>query len=460
MVMGESADPVDLLVIGGGPGGYTAALRAAQLGRQVTLVERDLIGGVCLNVGCIPSKTLIEAADARRTVEEVLGEAVSPGPDLLAWQQHRAGVVRGLAGGISDLLRSAGVCVVTGSARFTSPHRVAVERFDDATAFLEFRHAIVATGSRPVALAAAPMDGVRIVDSTGLLALATLPEHLVVVGAGYIGVELATACAKLGSDVTIVEARDRVLPDMPPGLVRPVAGRLAALGVTVLTGASLTAVSGEDVACEVRGELVRLPADVLLIAVGRTPNTDDLGLENARITTTRDGRIPVGPDRIVAGTDIAAIGDITAGPMLAHKASAEAVVAAEAICGRKVAFDPAAVPLVVFSDPELASAGHTEQSAREAGLRVRAVTVALAGLGRAATMGAREGSTQIVVDVDADAIVGVHMVGPHASELIAEGVLAIEMAASPGDVAATIHAHPTLAEGLHEAASRYTFTER
>ncbi|MGX1163576.1 dihydrolipoamide dehydrogenase [Arthrobacter sp. SLBN-100] len=460
MVMGESAEPVDLLVIGGGPGGYTAALRAAELGREVVLVEKEFIGGVCLNVGCIPSKTLIETADAHRTVQRLLPHATDELPDLAVWQDHKAEVVQGLANGVAGLLKKAGVRVLSGAARFTSRSRVAVQQTNDVTTFLEFKQAIIATGSRPVAIPVAPLNGTRVVDSTGALSLETMPKRLVVVGAGYIGIELATAYAKLGSEVTIVELQDRVLPEMPLQFARPVATRLTELGVTVHTSALLTGVDAEGAVCERAGTRLALPADVVLIAVGRRPNTDDLGLEAAWIKTDSGGRIAVGPDRVIPGTGIAAIGDVTEGPMLAHKATAEAVVAAEALCGRKVAFDPAAIPLVVFSDPEVASAGYTEDGAREAGLNVRAVTIPLSALGRAATMGARNGFTQLVVDTEADAVVGVHMAGPHVSELIAEGVLAIEMAASPSDLAATVHAHPTLAEGMFEAASRYVHATR
>lgn len=454
--MGESAEPVDLLVIGGGPGGYTAALRAAALGRDVVLVEKHAaVGGVCLNVGCIPSKTLIEAADAQFLVRRLLAGASTPVPDLAAWQEHKAGVVGGLADGMSGQLKRVGVRVIRGSARFTGRSRVAVHHGDGAALFLEFRHAIIATGSRPVNIPAAPVDGTRIVDSTGALALQALPQRLVVVGAGYIGIELATAYAKLGSEVTIVELKDRVLPEMPTQFSRPVAKRLDVLGVTVHLETSLTSVDEDGAVCERGGESMTLPADIVLVAVGRVPNTDDLGLESAGISILPSGRIAVGADQRIVGSDVAAIGDITDGPMLAHKATAEAVVAAEALCGRKVAFDAAAIPLVVFSDPEVASAGHTQETAKEAGLNVRSATVPIGVLGRAATMGARDGFTEIVVDTDADAIVGVHMAGPHVSDLIAEGVLAIEMAASPGDLAATIHPHPTLSEGIFEAASRY-----
>ena len=454
MVMGESAEAVDLLVIGGGPAGYPAALRAAQLGRRVTLVDRDGIGGVCLNVGCIPSKTLIEAAEAQMIVRRMGGAEVLV-DDLSAWQDHKAAVVGGLVKGVTGTLERAGVDIISGVARFTGRGRVAVQKTDGTTVFLEFRHAILATGSRPATVPVAAVDGQRVIDSTGALALRAVPKRMVVVGAGYIGIELATAYAKLGAEVTVVEMKDRVLPEMPKLFARPVAKRLTELGVTVHAGGTVLGVEDDGVVCRLGNEETVLPADTVLVAVGRRPNTDDVGLDAARIPVGADGRIAVGPDRLIPGTNIAAVGDITPGPMLAHKGTAEGIVAAEAVCGKRSAFDPAAIPLVVFSDPEVASAGHTEDSAREAGLSAKAVTVPITALGRAATMGARDGFTQLVVDRDRDAIVGVHIVGPHASDLIAEGVLAIELAAAPGDLAATIHAHPTLAEGIYEAASRY-----
>lgn len=457
MVMGEAADAVDLLVIGGGPAGYPAALRAAGLGRQVTLVDNAEIGGVCLNVGCIPSKALIEAAHAQEIIGHTLASGTVPQPDMAAWQEHKAGVVGGLTSGVTGQLKRAGVQIVKGHARFTSRGRVAVQQDGGQTSFLEFRHAVLATGSRPATIPVAPVDGERVIDSTGALALTALPKKLVVVGAGYIGIELATAYAKLGAEVTVVEMLERVLPEMPAIFARPVAKRLTELGVTVLTGAAVVGVTDDGVVCEPGGGQapVTLPADKVLVAVGRRPNLDDIGLDAARLPLTDGRRIAVGPGRIVAGTDIAAIGDITDGPMLAHKGTAEGVVAAEALCGRKAAFDPAAIPLVVFSDPEVASAGHTEESAKEAGITAKAETLPIGFLGRAATMGARHGFTQLVVDTDADAVIGVHIVGPHASDLISEGMLAIEMAASPGDLAATIHPHPTLSEGIYEAASHY-----
>jgi dihydrolipoyl dehydrogenase len=451
MVVGELAEAVDLLVVGGGPGGYAAAIRAAQLGREVTLVERGLVGGVCLHVGCIPSKALIElAAAAHRTRE--LGaaglQADGVSVSLDRFQAWRAELCASLARGVEELLAKGRVRIVEGHARFNRPDRVAVQTPDDRALFFEFEHAIVATGSRPIELPDLPFDGERVLDSTGALALTEVPASVAVIGAGYIGLELGTAFAKLGSKVTVVEALDRVLASVDASLAAPVLRRLRALGVDVRTESTArladdgTLVVGED----------RIEAERIVVAVGRAPNTDDLGLEAAGVTVGAGGLIEVGED-MRATERIAAIGDVVAGPALAHKATAEAQVAAEALSGLPAAFDARALPVVIFTDPEIATVGLTEAQAREAGLDAASATFPLAASGRAGTLGARDGFTRIVTDAATDRVVGVHVAGPHASELVAGGALAIELMAAPGDVAATIHPHPTLSEGLHEAAA-------
>ncbi len=451
MVVGELAEAVDLLVVGGGPGGYAAAIRAAQLGREVTLVERGLVGGVCLHVGCIPSKALIElAAAAHRTRElEAAGlHADGVSVSLDRFQAWRAELCAGLARGVEQLLAGGRVQIVEGHARFNRPDRVAVQTPDDRALFLEFEHAIVATGSRPIELPDLPFDGERVLDSTGALALTEVPASVAVIGAGYIGLELGTAFAKLGSKVTVVEALDRVLASVDASLAAPVLRRLRALGVDVRTESTArladdgTLVVGED----------RVGAERIVVAVGRVPNTDDLGLEAAGVTVGAGGLIEVGED-MRATERIAAIGDVVAGPALAHKATAEAQVAAEALSGLPAAFDAQAVPVVIFTDPEIATVGLTEAQAREAGLDAASATFPLAASGRAGTLGARDGFTRLVTDAATDRVVGVHVAGPHASELVAGGALAIELMAAPGDVAATIYPHPTLSEGLHEAAA-------
>jgi dihydrolipoamide dehydrogenase len=458
MVVGEFADSVDLLVLGGGPGGYAAAIRAAQLGREVTLVERAGaagLGGVCLQVGCIPSKALIELADAAQRTRDMHGAGLSAdgvSVSLERFQAWRGELCAGLARGVGELLAAGGVRIVHGDARFNRADRVAVRTPEDRVVFFEFEHAIVATGSRPAALPGLPFDGERVLDSTGALALTAVPAAVAVVGAGYIGLELGTALAKLGARVTVVEALDRVLPSVDASLTAPVLRRLRVLGVDLRL--RTTAQRLEDgalvVAAEGEGE-DRVEADRVVVAVGRIPNTDELGLAEAGVTLGADGLIEVGADMRATGR-IAAVGDVVAGPALAHKATAEAVVAAEALSGRPAAFDARAIPVVIFTDPEIGSVGLSEAQARETGLDPVVASFPLAASGRAGTLRARDGFTRIVADAATDRVVGVHVVGPHASELVAGGALAIELMAAPGDVAATIHPHPTLGEGLREAA--------
>ncbi|MDP5182668.1 dihydrolipoyl dehydrogenase [Blastococcus sp. BMG 814] len=458
MVVGEVAEGVDLLVVGAGPGGYTAALRAAALGRSVLLVDRlgdSGIGGVCLQVGCIPSKALIEVADVAHRAGG-LGDAGltvrDVSVDLDRFQDWKAGKVGGLTGAVSGLLRRAGVEVAVGEFRFTRPGSGVLQSADDRPPrHLQYTDVLLATGSRPVELPGLPRDGLRVLDSTDALALRSLPRSMAVVGGGYIGLELGTAFAKLGSKVTVIEALDRLLPGVDAALLRPVRQRLDALGVDVLLGHRVEGFEDGVVTATAGSGVVRVPAEKMVVAIGRRPNTDGLGLNKIGITPDGAGLLAVGPDRMAA-PHVAAIGDITAGPALAHKATAEGEVAAEALCGKPAAFDPAAVPAVVFSDPEIAVAGLSPEEARAQGMDVAVARLPLSASGRAATMGATEGFTQLVVDRSVDAVVGVHIVGPHASELIAEGVLAIEMAASPLDLLASIHPHPTLSEMTSDVA--------
>jgi len=457
MVVGEIAEPVDLLVIGAGPGGYVAALRAAELGREVVVVERGGeeggVGGACLHVGCIPSKALIELAQAKHRTEAmaVAGlRAETTGVDLGAFQDWKSSIVDRLATGVEGLLERHGVRTIEGSARFAGRDRVAVTAPDAGGRFLEFGQAIIATGSRPIALPELPFDGERVLSSTGALALDAVPGSLAIVGAGYIGLELGIAFAKLGADVTVVEALDRVLPSVDESLTKPVVSRLGELGIALLLGSRVVGLVDEGLVVAASDGERTLPVERVIVAVGRAPSTEDLGLEAADLGVDEQGLIAVDEQRL-ATPRIAAIGDLTAGPALAHKASAEGKVAADALCGRPAAFEPMAIPVMAFTDPEIATAGLTEAEAREAGLDVAVGSSSFASNGRAATLGERAGFIRTVVDRSADRIVGVQAVGPHASELIAEGTLAVEMVASPEDVLGTIHAHPTLGEGLPTA---------
>ncbi len=460
MVVGEIPVSADLVVVGGGPGGYAAALRGAQLGRDVVLIDRDGpdgIGGVCLRVGCIPSKALIEIASHLERACSLSHAGLhvdGANVDMAAWQLWKESVVDGLTSGIRQLLRTAGVSVVSGHAQLSRVDQLVVNDPFNPLApaqYFQFNDLVLAAGSRPAALPGLDRDGIRILDSTDVLELDHLPERIAVVGAGYIGLELGTALAKLGASVTLVEYADRVLPSMDAMFARPITGRLRQLGVDVRLNTAATGfddgilhLTSGDATSDIR-------ADIVIVAVGRIPNTDQLGLDAAGITVDERGLVPVGPDRR-ATRHIAAIGDIVTGPALAHKATAEAEVAVDALCGKPAAFTPMCIPTVVFCDPEIASAGTTVDDAREAGLDVDAVVIPSGASGRAATMDVRDGFLRLVWERHSATVLGVHIAGPHASELIAEAVLAIEMAATLEDLAGSIHAHPTLSEQLSEAA--------
>lgn len=452
MVVGEVGFSTEVLVVGGGPGGYVAALRAAAAGRKVTLVERDRIGGVCLNVGCIPSKALIHAADVAALPAEAAqwGIDMSVSVDMLRLQKWIGEVVGRLTGGVSGLLEAAGVVVETGSARFTSPHRVAVVA-DGHVQHIEFEQAIAATGSRPVELSTLPFDGARVLDSTGALALEQVPERMVVVGGGYIGLELGTAYAKLGSRVSVVELTDRLLPEVDAGLARVVEGRLRALGVEVVLSAEAEGLDDEGVVAKSRDQTRTIPADVVVVAVGRRPNTDELGLEVAGAELAPSGHVLVDKARRAART-VCAIGDLTLGPALAHKAMAEADVAAATVSGRRAAYDPACVPAVVYTDPEVATVGRTAAQAREEGVDPSTFRYPLTASARALTLGRPEGYVEVVADKADGTVLGVHMVGPGVGELAGEAALAVEMSATVDDLALTIHPHPTLSEAVAESA--------
>jgi dihydrolipoamide dehydrogenase len=451
VVVGEIARPVDVLVVGGGPGGYTAAARAAELGKEVVLVEDGQLGGVCLNVGCIPSKALITAAEQHHRAQAFATRGIPAGEgpvDLATTQAWKNEVVEQLVGGVRTMLGK--VEVVDGFARLLDDRRVSVESGDQVSHF-QFDACILATGSRPVQLPGLEPDGERVVDSTGALAFDEVPATLAVVGGGYIGLELGTAYAKMGSRVTIVEALERIGTGFDPELVKVVERQLGTLGVEVLTGTrAKTVADGKLTVATADGESV-VDAERVLVAVGRVPNTEELQLDNAGIVVGPDGRIPVDEQMRTTSRRIYAIGDLVAGPALAHKAAAEGRVAAEVIAGLPSAAD-ATVPLIAFTDPELASVGLTEDEAREAGHQIVVGKARFAASGRALTLGATAGLVKLVVDRDDEVVLGVHVAGPDASDLISEGAVLVECALRLDDVIGTIHPHPTLGESLHDAA--------
>lgn len=436
------------MVIGSGPGGYTAAKRAADAGLRVAVAERGPIGGVCTNIGCIPSKVLI--SEAHRF--EIGGR---PDVDFAEVQSFKDAVVNKQSGGVGFLLKNKNTDVIQGEARLINCYEAIVGQGDTSTR-IRFEYCILATGSRPIELPAFPFGG-RILSSTEALGLQQVPESLIVIGGGYIGIELGQTFAKFGSKVTVLEGADQILPGFEAELTRPVAKKLQEKQVDIYTGAIAERVEQQPDRVTVHfkdnGNPRQVTAQFVLVTVGRRPNTDgNLGLEHAGVRLAERGLIPVDEQCRTNVPHIFAIGDIVAGPALAHKAYYEAKVAVEAITHRHAKVDYRALPLVVFSDPEAASVGLSETEAKARGTEVVTGRASYAINGRALALRAGEGFVKIVAEKDTERIVGAQIVGAEASNLIAELALAIEMSATLEDIALTIHAHPTLGEIVMEAA--------
>jgi len=458
VVVGNFSREVDVLIVGGGPGGYVAAIRAAQLGKKVTLVEKDALGGVCLNRGCIPSKALISVADLynRMRQADAMGiqvEGIRLHMDKI--QQWKNQVVQQLTQGIQSLLNGHQVEIMKGEAYFTSPNEVrVVSGYENER--LHFRHCIIATGSRPVELRGFPFDEKRILSSTGALNLQEVPERLLVIGGGYIGVELGGAWNKLGSQVTILEGTKTILPGFDKAMVQMATRLLKKQGITIFTEAMAKSaeVQGDRVIvrADIAGKEETFEVDAVLVSVGRRPNSDELGLEAIGIELDERGFIKVNEQQQTSVPHIYAIGDVVGEPMLAHKAYYEAKVAAEAISGLPSATDYQAMPFVIFSDPEMASVGLTKDAAKEQGIDVITARFPFQANGRALSLNQAEGFVHVVADRETQHVLGVQIVGPEASTMIAEAALAIEMGATLEDVSLTIHPHPTLSETLAEAA--------
>lgn len=457
-----------ILVLGAGPGGYAAALHAARRGARVTLVEREAVGGTCLHWGCIPSKILKTAADRLEAVRKAgdFGVRLSGEPtlDLAALRSRQQRIIDIQTRGIQALLKNAGVRLVTGTGRLQGPGRLAVETGDANGEILDWDRLILATGSRPAPLAGLPFDGKRIVSSNEMLFPDTLPDRLLIVGGGVIGCELASIYSALGSRVTLVEALDRLLPlpsldeEISTLLLREMKKR----GIDCRPTARVAAVHlGEkDVKVALtdsQGANVQVEVDQVLVCVGRRPNSRDLGLDAVGVATDEDGWVKVDPYLCTSAPGILAIGDLL-GPlhvMLAHVAGAEAAVAAEnamAEKGSRRRMDYRAVPSAIFTSPEVAAVGMSEAEATAAGLEVAASTVLFRALGKAHVLGDIAGQAKIVFEAVTGKILGVYLVGPHATELVAEATLALNRGCTVADLAATIHAHPTLAEIMGEAA--------
>ena len=460
MVVGDVTTGTDVLVIGGGPGGYVAAIRAGQLDLDVTIVEMEHYGGTCLNHGCIPSKALISATDvAHRAGEaEEMGIHADPAVDMQGMISWKDRLVRRLTKGVEALCERGGASVVEGRAEFASGNKVRIVQDGDGQGAesLEFEHAIIATGSRPIEIPGFEFDGEHILSSRDVLALESVPEELVVVGAGYIGMELATVYQKLGAEVTILEQLEDALPSYDDEVTQVVRSRAEDLGIEFHFGqrASEWEESGDGLTVlteDEDGEISEFGGEACLVAVGRQPVTDTLNLDAVDVQTTDGGFIDTDHQARTSVDNVFAVGDVAGEPMLAHKAFAEGEVAAEVIAGEPSALDYQAVPAAVFTDPEIGTVGMTETEAEEAGFEPLVGQMPLRASGRALSLNEPDGFVRVVADADSEFVLGAQIVGPEASELVAEIALAVEMGATLEDVASTIHIHPTLSEAVHEA---------
>ncbi len=453
----DVSEKYDLIVVGAGPGGYVAAIRAAQLGMRVACVDKeDAPGGTCLRVGCIPSKALLEASEhykqARSGLERFGVRAENVSLDLPGMLAHKDSVVRALTQGVAHLLKKKGVARYRGHARFAAPGRLVVEGTEGPTE-LSWKNAIVATGSVPAELPGVEIDGERIAGSTEALSYSEVPRRLVVIGAGYIGLELGSVWMRLGAKVTVVEYLDRILPGMDSEIAGEAQRLLAKQGLEFRLGARVTSALASGHECEVRIDGAEpIAADRVLVAVGRRPNTAGLGLEELGIALDEGGRIVVDDMFRTSAESVYAIGDVIRGPMLAHKAEDEGLACVDGIAGRYCHVNYDAIPGVVYTHPEIASVGRTEEQLKAQGTPYKKASFPFLANGRAKALGSTEGRVKMLAHAETDRVLGVHVIGPRAGDLIAEATAAIEFAATAEDIARTSHAHPTLAECLREAA--------
>ncbi len=451
----------DLIVIGAGPGGYVAAIRAAQLGLRAACVEKEpQLGGTCLRVGCIPSKALLDSSElfhqARRNFQEhgiQLGEV---GLDLSKMLKRKDKIVDGLAQEVDGLFKKHKVARVQGTASILEPGKVRVTG-DKNTQTLESKHVLIATGSTPAALADVPFDGKRVVSSTEALSFAKVPERLLVIGGGYIGLELGSVWARLGSNVTVVEMLDRIVPHMDAELSKRLQQALERQGLQFVLSARAAGMEAQQdgvrVLLQTRDGGKRFETvERVLVAAGRRPHTEGLGLEPLKIETDKAGRIIVDERYETSVQGIYAIGDVIPGLMLAHKAEEEGIAVAELLAGQAGHVNYGAIPSVVYTHPEFASVGKTEAECQNEGIAVRIGKFPFKANGRARGAGETDGLVKLLADAGTDRVLGVHILGPHASDLIAECALALEFSASAEDIARTCHAHPSFPEAIKEAA--------
>ncbi|MPS48308.1 dihydrolipoyl dehydrogenase [Methylobacillus sp.] len=458
---GDSDINTEVVVLGSGPGGYTAAFRAADLGKQVVLIERySTLGGVCLNVGCIPSKALLHTAKVITEAEETSLHGVSfgkPQIDLEALRAWKANDVVGkLTAGLAQMAKQRGVTVVQGVGKFTSPHQIAVTAADGKVTTVGFQNAIIAAGSQATKFPGAPEDE-RIMDSTGALALADVPKRLLVIGGGIIGLEMGTVYEALGSKVSVVEFMDGLIPGADRDLIRPLQKRMEKRFERIMLSTKVANIEAKKDGIHVSFEGENAPKEIevydrVLVSIGRRPNGKNIGAENAGVAVDDRGFITVDKQMRTNVPHIFAIGDIVGQPMLAHKATHEAKVAAEVIAGHKVEFQAMVIPSVAYTDPEVAWAGVTETEAKAKGLEIEKASFPWAASGRALSIARSEGATKLIFDKETHRVIGAGIVGTNAGELLAEAVLAIEMGADAHDLGLTIHAHPTLSETICFAA--------
>ncbi|MEJ2542622.1 MAG: dihydrolipoyl dehydrogenase [Calditrichaceae bacterium] len=460
----KSKNKTHLVVIGGGPGGYAAAFLAADLGQEVTLVDPEANpGGVCLYRGCIPSKALLHVAKLLNETLEAANWGVEyqkPKINLDKLRDYKNGVVNKLTGGTGQLLKQRKIKHIQGRALFTDSHTLEITDLNNEKSKLNFDYAILATGSRPAVIPNLSIDSPRVMNSTSALDLKDIPKSLLVIGGGYIGLEMGTVYSALGSKVSVVEMMPGLLPGADRDLVRILSKRLEDRFENIMLKTKVVEMKALKDSVKVtfeneEGEQEEVKYDKVLISIGRKPNSDSIGLENTKVELDKHGFVLVDDQRRTAEPSIYAIGDIAGEPMLAHKASHEGRVAAEAISGHKTAYEPQAIPAVVFTDPEIAWCGLTENEAKEKDIKVEVMRFPWAASGRAITMDRTDGLTKLLIDPESERILGMGIAGSGAGELIAEGVLAIEMAALASDVKLSIHAHPTLSETVMESAEMF-----
>lgn len=456
----------EVVVLGSGPGGYTAAFRAADLGKQVTIVEREeTIGGVCLNIGCIPSKALLHAAKVIDEAHEMAANGIEfgkPKIDLNKLRDWKNSVVNKLTSGLKMMAKQRKVTIVTGDAKFSSANELTVTLKDGKTEKIKFQQAIIASGSRPVKLPFLP-DDPRIIDSTGALELNQVKGKMLVIGGGIIGLEMATVYHALGVEITIVELMDQIIPGADNDIVMPLYKRIKERYKNIYLKTKVTKVDAKKDGLYVTFEGENAPKaaekfDLILSAVGRRPNGDNLDLTKAGVKSDERGFIPVDKQQRTNVAHIYAIGDVVGNPMLAHKAMPEGRIAAEVIAGKKHYFDPRCIASVAYTDPEVAWVGVTENEAKAKGIKYGKAVFPWAASGRSLSVGRSEGKTKILVDEDTNRVIGAAMVGPNAGELVAEAALAIEMGCDVEDIALTIHPHPTLSETFALAAEIFEGT--